>query len=47
MTQQYCGTCKYCIYDEYEKEWVCTNPDSDNYSMDTSYKDLCEEWEGR
>lgn len=47
MDYECCGTCRYCVYDEYTGEWLCTNIDSDNYSMDTSYSDRCSEWEKR
>ena len=41
-----CGTCKHhqnCA----EGEWVCVNPDSENYTDYTDYVDTCNAWEDR
>lgn len=38
-----CGTCKFHEADGCD--FVCDNPDSDNYSDWTGYEDVCDEWE--
>jgi hypothetical protein len=44
--QECCGQCEYCrplVKDVF----VCCNPDSDYYSLETEYQDTCEEFENR
>jgi len=46
--EECCGTCRYHKPDgTFPDDWVCTNPDSDNYSEWTEYEDTCDEWESR
>lgn len=44
-----CGKCKHCKLENrgIYKEWVCTNKESDNYGMETEYREKCEEFEER
>ena len=44
--REVCGTCRFHVRDE-DGYWVCSNPDSDNYSDWTDYMDDCEEHDGR
>lgn len=39
-----CGTCKFNDYIPFS-DFICDNPDSDNYGLETEYKDSCEGWE--
>lgn len=40
-----CGECKYNKYSTTEKEFYCSNTDSDNYGIATMYDDSCEDFE--
>ena len=40
-----CGTCRY--HKKQNSEWVCSCRMSDYYSLETEYKDSCEEHEER
>ena len=41
-----CGNCEYHKKDE-DGNWVCDNPVSDDYGLDTGYEDICEDYERR
>ena len=43
--REICGECKYNKYSTTEKEFYCSNTDSDNYGMPTMYDDSCEDFE--
>ena len=45
MSREICGECKYNKYSTTEKEFYCSNTDSDNYGMSTMYDDSCEDFE--
>lgn len=47
MREHICGECKYHVYDEFGKAWVCTNDSSDYVADFTDYTDGCREWEQR
>ena len=40
-----CGTCKW--HRNYTGEWVCMNPESEYYGLETDYDDHCEDYEER
>lgn len=46
-----CGTCQYCKCvgkpNTKSSMWICDNPDSDYYGLDTAYDDACDDYEGR
>ena len=42
-----CGTCQYSRWDRDEQDYICTNEDSDNYGLPTTYGDSCELQEER
>lgn len=46
MIKKCCGTCTYHIPMPLD-EWVCDNPDSEAYGLETGYEELCEDYEGR
>ena len=43
--REICGECKYNKYSTTEKEFYCSNTDSDNYGIPTMYDDSCEDFE--
>ena len=45
MSREICGECKYNKYSTTEKEFYCSNTDSDNYGIPTMYDDSCEDFE--
>ena len=45
MTREICGECKYNKYSTTEKEFYCSNTDSDNYGIATMYDESCEDFE--
>ena len=45
MAREICGECKYNKYSTTEKEFYCSNTDSDNYGIPTMYDDSCEDFE--
>ena len=45
MAREICGECKYSKYSTTEKEFYCSNTDSDNYGIPTMYDDTCEDFE--
>ena len=45
MNEDICGQCKY--HRNQNEEWICNNPESENYGDYTEYKDSCEEFEER
>lgn len=45
MSREVCGECKYSKYSAIEKEFYCSNTDSDNYGMATMYDDTCCDFE--
>lgn len=44
MEKEICGNCQWhrCQGDD----WYCTNAESDNYGLETDYKDGCGDYEG-
>ena len=44
MSREICGECKYNKYSTTEKEFYCSNTDSDNYGIPTMYDDSCEDF---
>lgn len=40
-----CGNCKFSEYQN--GEYICTNENSDDYGLETSHNDECEECEER
>lgn len=47
MSDGFCGAYKWHQYDEYGKDWVCANGDSEYAADFTVYNDCCEEFEER
>ena len=45
MAREICGECKYNKYSTTEKEFYCSNTDSDNYGIQTMYDDSCDDFE--
>ena len=45
MSREICVECKYNKYSTTEKEFYCSNTDSDNYGIPTVYDDSCEDFE--
>ena len=45
MSKQCCENCKHSEYDNQSEDFVCGNPESDNFSDWVGYSDLCDEWE--
>lgn len=45
MMYECCGKCKYHNYNRELGEWVCDNPDSEYYGVETFYDDGCREQE--
>ena len=37
-----CGTCQYSCWNRDEQDYICTNEESDNYGLPTTYGDSCE-----
>lgn len=42
-----CGTCHHNRYDVDTKTWVCKNRESDNFALETTYRDSCIDYEER
>lgn len=44
-----CGLCQYHKPEGniFPPDWICTNPESENYSDYTEYSDKCEQFEER
>ncbi len=42
---QICGYCKWHRFEKESEGWVCTNPNSENYSDWTDYGETCDEQE--
>lgn len=44
-----CGKCEYHKLEQIgnSAEWVCANKESDNYGMETEYRESCEEFKER
>ena len=42
-----CGECRWHVYDEFGRAWVCTNDRSDYVADFTDYTDTCDMWEQR
>jgi hypothetical protein len=42
-----CGNCKYNVYEVDEDDFICDNPDSDNFGIYTDYNGECEYYEER
>ena len=47
MGEKICGECKYHQYEEIDRGFVCTNPDSPYATEWTEYEDWCSEFEQR
>lgn len=47
MSREICGECKYNKYSTTEKEFYCSNTDSDNYGIPTMYDDSCDDFKER
>ena len=47
MSDGCCGMCKWHQYDEYGRDWVCVNGESEYCADFTGYSDCCEEYEER
>ena len=45
MAREICGECKYNKYSTTEKEFYCSNTDSDNYGIPIMYDDSCDDFE--
>lgn len=41
-----CGTCTYHI-PMLAEEWVCDNENSENYGLETGYRDCCDDYESK
>lgn len=41
-----CGNCKYHESQGYDY-FVCCNPDSEGYALETDYSDYCDEYENK
>lgn len=46
MNKQCCGTCVHHIPMPLN-EWVCDNPDSEDYGLETDYSHSCEDYESK
>lgn len=38
-----CGNCIY--HKHHDEEWICDNPESENYGFETGYTDKCVDYE--
>jgi hypothetical protein len=45
--EQCCGSCRWHYYTEPDDDWICTNPNSENYADFTEYAHSCEEYQSR
>ena len=45
VLREICGECKHNKYSTTEKEFYCSNTDSDNYGVPTMYDDSCDDFE--
>lgn len=43
--REICGNCKYHKYEEIDKGWICTNPDSEYVADWTDYDFGCMDFE--
>lgn len=47
MNRAICGECKWHVYDDFGRAWVCTNDSSDYVADFTDYTDGCDCYEQR
>ena len=40
-----CGECKYHKYDDENDDWVCDNPEAEDYGIETPYQGGCSDGE--
>ena len=42
-----CGSCKHSEYDKQSEDFVCNNPESENFAEWIEFNCKCQEWEDK
>lgn len=44
---KFCHNCKHSQYDKQSEDFVCSNPNSENFADWTDFRGYCDEWEDK